>query len=160
VQEVINWSSIMPQSLTKNLIHLIFSTKNRAPLIMDVIRPGLHDYAGGILRNLSSPALIMNSVADHIHVLFNLHRTKALADVVMELKRGTSKWMKEQGSQFAEFYWQNGYGAFSIGQSMIEDLSKYIQNQAEHHQKLTFQEEFRRFLKQYEVEFDERYVWD
>jgi REP element-mobilizing transposase RayT len=89
----------MSQSLAKNLIHLVFSTKNRASLITDDIRPELHKYAGGILRDLSCPALIMNSVGDHIHVLFNLHRTKALSDVIMELKRGTSVWMKEQGSE-------------------------------------------------------------
>ncbi len=150
----------MPQSLAKNLIHLIFSTKNRFPLITDVVRPELHKYAGGILRDLASPALIMNSVADHMHVLFNLHRTKALSEVVMELKRGTSKWMKEQREAFAEFYWQSGFGAFSIGQSMVPDLSNYIETQAEHHKARTYQEEFREFLVRYDVEFDERYVWD
>jgi putative transposase len=150
----------MPQSLAKNLIHLIFSTKNRSPLIAEHIRAGLHEYSGGILRDLQSPAILMNSVADHIHVLFNLHRTKALSDVVMELKRGTSLWMKEQGPEFADFYWQSGFGAFSIGQSMVGDVSEYIEKQAEGHRKLTFQVEFRRFLKRYEVEFDQRYVWD
>jgi len=150
----------MSQSLAKNLIHLVFSTKNRASLITDDIRPELHKYAGGILRDLSCPALIMNSVGDHIHVLFNLHRTKALSDVVMELKRGTSVWMKEQGTAFADFYWQNGYGAFSIGQSMVADVTNYIENQAEHHRKQTFQQEFRLFLERYEIEWDERYVWD
>jgi REP element-mobilizing transposase RayT len=160
VQEGVYRSSTMSQSLAKNLIHLIFSTKNRDSLITDAIRPELHKYAGGILSDLTSPPLMMNSVADHIHVLFNLHRTKSLADVVMELKRGTSKWMKEQGPDFADFYWQNGYGAFSIGQSMVDDVIKYIENQAIHHRKLTFQEEFRQFLVRYEVEFDERYVWD
>jgi len=150
----------MPQSLAKNLIHLIFSTKNRDPLITEPVRPDLHQYAAGILHDLKSPALMINSVADHIHVLFNLHRTKSLANVVMELKRGTSIWMKEQGLEFAEFYWQNGYGAFSIGQSMVETVVKYIENQAEHHAKRPFQYEFREFLKRYDMEFDEEYVWD
>ncbi len=148
----------MPQSLAKNLIHLIFSTKNRASFITDAVRPELHKYAGGILRDLGSPSL-MNSVADHMHVLFNLHRTKALSEVVMELKRGTSKWMKEQGPAFADFFWQNGYGAFSIGQSMIPDLSRVHRNAGRASQG-AFQEEFREFLVRYDVEFDERYVWD
>jgi REP element-mobilizing transposase RayT len=150
----------MPQSLAKNLIHLVFSTKDRRPLIDDAVRENLHNYAGGILRDLESPALLMNSVSDHIHVLFNLHRTKALSDVVMELKRGTSQWMKEQGPQHASFYWQSGFGAFSVSQSNVKAVEEYIAKQAEHHAVKTFQEEFRDLLKRYEVEFDERYVWD
>ena len=148
------------QSLARNLIHLIFSTKNRAQLLTESIRVNLHEYASGILRDLDSPALIMNSVTDHIHVLLNLHRTKALADVVMELKRGTSRWIKQHGPELADFYWQNGYGAFSIGQSMVKIVRRYIKNQAEHHKKVSFQDELRGFLKRYEIEFDERYLWD
>jgi REP element-mobilizing transposase RayT len=102
----------------------------------------------------------MNSVADHVHVLFNLHRTKALADVVMELKRGSSKWMKTKGSLFAAFQWQGGYGAFSVSQSSVPEVRDYILGQAEHHKKVSFQDEFRAFLRRYEIEFDERYVWD
>ncbi len=150
----------MPQSLAKNLIHLVFSTKERRPLLEDTVRQELHNYAGGILKDLDSPAIIMNSVPDHVHILFNLHRTKALADVVMETKRGTSKWIKTKGNQFTLFQWQNGYGAFSISQSAVDDVLAYIRNQAEHHRKVSFQDEFRTFLKRYEIEFDERYVWD
>ena len=109
----------MPQSLAKNLIHLVFSTKERRPGLEDAVRQELHNYASGILKDLDSPAIIMNSVPDHVHILFNLHRTKALADVVMETKRGTSKWIKTKGNQFALFQWQNGYGAFSISQSAV-----------------------------------------
>ena len=150
----------MPQSLAKNLIHLVFSTKERWPLLEDAVRQELHNYAAGILKDLDSPAIIMNSVPDHVHILFNLHRTKALADVVMETKRGTSKWIKTKGNQFAFFQWQNGYGAFSISQSAVGDVREYIRNQTEHHRKVSFQDEFRIFLKRYEIEFDERYVWD
>lgn len=150
----------MPQSLAKNLIHLVFSTKERRPFLEDAIRQEFHNYAAGILKDLDSPAIIMNSVPDHVHILFNLHRTKALADVVMETKRGTSKWIKTKGNQFALFQWQNGYGAFSISQSAVRDVTEYIRNQEEHHRKVTFQDEFRTFLKRYEIEFDERYVWD
>ncbi len=141
-------------------MHLVFSTKERRPLLEDTVRQELHNYAGGILKDLDSPAIIMNSVPDHVHILFNLHRTKALADVVMETKRGTSKWIKTKGNQFALFQWQNGYGAFSISQSAVSEVTEYIRNQAGHHRRVSFQDEFRTFLKRYEIEFDERYVWD
>ena len=150
----------MSQSLAKNLIHLVFSTKDRRPLMDDTVRVEFHKYSAGILRDLNSPALLMNSVNDHIHVLFNLHRTKALSDVVMELKRGTSKWLKEQGPQYQSFYWQAGFGAFSVSQSGIESVTDYIAKQAEHHRERTFQDEFRALLIRHEIEFDERYVWD
>ena len=150
----------MPQSLAKNLVHLVFSTKERRPWLEDTIREDLHRYVCGILKDLESPALAVNSVADHVHLLFSLHRTKALADVAMEVKRGTSKWIKTKGPQFAGFHWQAGYGAFSVSQSAVAEVEDYIRKQAEHHQKLTFQDEFRRFLQRYEIEFDERYVWD
>jgi REP element-mobilizing transposase RayT len=150
----------MPQSLVKNLVHLVFSTKHREAVLTDTVRPELHAYMGGILRDLDSPVLAINSMADHVHLLINLHKTRALADVVMELKRGSSKWLKTRGERFAEFRWQNGYGAFSIGQSTVEEVKAYVANQAEHHRVRTFQEEFRTLLKKYEIEFDERYVWD
>ena len=151
----------MSQSLAKNLIHLVFSTKDRQPIIGDDVRSNLHAYAGGILRDLNSPSLLMNSVQDHIHVLFNLHKTKALADVIMEFKRATSIWMKEQDPQkYGAFYWQAGYGAFSVSQSAVETVRQYIANQAQHHSRQTFQDEFRELLRRHEIEFDERYVWD
>ena len=150
----------MSQSLAKNLIHLVFSTKDRMPSIQDEFRADLHDYAGGILRDLDSPALLMNSVADHIHVLFNLHKTKALSDVIMELKRGTSIWVKEQKPRYGHFYWQAGYGAFSVSQSAVETVKKYIANQEAHHSRRTFQDELRTLLNRHEIPFDERYVWE
>jgi putative transposase len=150
----------MPQSLAKNLIHLVFSTKERRPFLEKAVREESHRYAAGILRDLESSALIINSMPDHVHILFNLHRTKSLADVVMETKRGTSKWIKTKGPQFAMFQWQNGYGAFSISQSAVGEVTNYISDQVEHHRMMTFQEEFRKFLQRYEIEYDERYVWD
>ena len=123
----------MSQSLAKNLIHLVFSTKDRMPILHDDIRADLHDYAGGILRDLDSPALLMNSVTDHIHVLFNLYKTKALSDVIMELKRGTSIWIKEQNPKYKDFYWQAGYGAFSVSQSAVEKVKEYIDDQKKRH---------------------------
>ncbi len=150
----------MSQSLVKNLVHLIFSTKHREPVITDTVRPDLHAYMAGILQDLHSPALTINSIPDHIHVLFSLDKDQALTKVIMELKRGSSKWIKTQGAAFRQFHWQRGYGAFSISQSAVEETKNYIAGQEDHHRRKSFQEEFRAFLRRYEVEYDERYVWD
>ena len=149
----------MPQSLSKVLVHLIFSTKYREPLIGPEIRPRLHAYIVGILDNLKSPSLQTGGVADHVHILFLLGRTISQAELVEEVKRSSSKWMKAEGS-VPGFSWQAGYGAFSIGESQADTVIHYIQNQEEHHRKVTFQEEFRKFLEKYKVTYDERYVWD
>jgi len=150
----------MSQSIVKNLVHLIFSTKHRERTITDAVRPHLHAYMAGILDDLDSPALTINSVPDHVHILLNLDKDRMLSKVVMELKRGSSKWIKKQAATFRQFYWQSGYGGFSIGQSSVNQVTAYIAAQAKHHRKKTFQEEFRGFLQRYEVEYDERYVWD
>jgi REP element-mobilizing transposase RayT len=150
----------MSQSLTKNLFHLIFSTKSREPLITDAIRPDLHSYMGAILRQWESPAILMNSVADHVHILFCLSKNHALKTVVEEVKKGSSKWIKTKGPEFRDFYWQAGYGAFSVSQSGVAAVCKYIEMQAQHHRKITFQDELRAFLRKHRVEYDERYVWD
>ncbi len=150
----------MSQSLAKNILHLIFSTKNREPLLTASIRRALHPYLGGILRQWESPAILMNSVADHIHILFCLSKNHALKDVVEEVKKGSSKWIKGRGQEFASFFWQAGYGAFSVSQSNVPSVKRYISNQEAHHKKVGFQEEFRTFLTRYGIEYDERYVWD
>jgi len=150
----------MPQSLAKNLIHLVFSTKNREPVLTESVRVPLCAYASGVLRDLDSPALAVNAWRDHVHILFTLSKNHSLSHVIMEVKRETSKWIKTQGTAFAIFHWQNGYGAFSIGQSGVEEVKTYIGNQAKHHRVTTFDEEFRSLLKRYQVEFDERYLWD
>ena len=150
----------MSQSLAKNILHLIFSTKKREPLLTAGIRPALHSYLGGILRQWDSPSILMNSVADHIHILFCLSKNHALKDVVEQVKKGSSKWIKGQGQELAGFFWQAGYGAFSVSQSNVPSVRRYISNQEAHHKKLGFQDEFRTFLRRYEIEYDERYVWD
>jgi putative transposase len=150
----------MPQSLARNLIHLVFSTKNREPVLAEAVRLPLCAYASAVLRELDSHVIAMNAWRDHVHILFTLSKNHSLAQVVMEVKRATSKWIKTQGTGFAKFHWQSGYGAFSIGQSGVEEVKTYIANQAEHHRVKSFEEEFRSFLKRYEIEFDERYVWD
>lgn len=148
----------MPQSLTNILIHVIWSTKERRPLISDGVREGLHGYLAGILKNLESPALIINSVADHVHVLCQLSKNLAASKLVEEIKRSSSKWMKENG--VGEFAWQSGYGLFSVSQSGVDAVREYIHGQPEHHKKRNFKDEFREFCKKYNVALDERYVWD
>ena len=106
----------MPQSLTKNAIHLIFSTKDRRAYLSDEIRPSLHSYMATVLKNMNSPAIVINSVADHVHVLFLLHRTMSLSKAVGELKQSSSKWLKTQSPQLDHFSWQAGYGAFSVSE--------------------------------------------
>jgi putative transposase len=121
----------MPQSLAVVLIHLVFSTKNRQPWILPEIEPELHPYMATVFRSLDSPTLTINGTSNHVHVLFRLGRKIALAKVVEEIKTSSSKWIKTKGPDYQDFYWQNGYGAFSIGQSGVESLKKYIANQKE-----------------------------
>ena len=151
----------MAQSLTQIYLHIVFSTKNRAPFLSD---PGLrvrtHAYLAKTCHNLGSPSLIVGGVADHVHVLCRLGKTISISELVRELKRESSKWLKEQSPELASFYWQNGYGAFSVSPGHVEQLKIYIANQEAHHRTETFQDEFRRLLKLYEIEYDEQYVWD
>ena len=149
----------MGQSLAKNLIHLIFSTKERRPCLDDAVREPFHAYIAGVLKEQESPCLAINSVADHVHVLFFLNKNAALAQVIMQAKKGSSRWIKTQGPRQADFGWQNGHGAFSVSQSNVEGVRQYIANQGEHHRKVTYQEELRVFFKRHEIEYDERYVW-
>lgn len=150
----------MPQSLAQILVHLIFSTKNREPLLSDDIRPELHCYMATILKGMDSSAILINSVEDHAHILFHLSKNRALCDVIETVKKDSSKWIKTKGRTFRNFHWQSGYGAFSVSQSNVAQVVRYIEKQKEHHRRRTFQEEFRAFLKRYQIPYDERYVWD
>jgi len=151
----------MPQSLSKVLAHVIFSTKDRRPFLRDkAIREELHRYLGGILNQLDCPPIIVGGVADHVHFLCGLSRTSSAADMVKEVKRGSSLWLKTMSPDLADFNWQNGYGIFSIGFSQIESVRNYIVGQEEHHRRVSFQDEFRSLLGRYAIQFDERYVWD
>jgi len=149
----------MSQSLVKNLIHLTFSTKDREPFLARAVREGLNRYMTGISKDLDSPMLAVNSVWDHTHLLLNLSKNQALAEVVMEVKRGSSKWLKTQGPEFSRFHWQGGYAGFSIGQSGVAQVKSYIASQEAHHRVKTFQEELRSLLSRYEITFDERFLW-
>jgi REP element-mobilizing transposase RayT len=150
----------MSQSLAKNLIHLVFSTKHRERTLLPEVRPELHAYLAAALARIQSPAVVINSVWDHVHILFNLHRTQALSHAVMEVKRSSSRWLKGKHWTLKEFRWQDGYGAFSVSQSGLADVKRYIETQEEHHRLKTFQDEFRQFLKRYEIDYDESHVWD
>ncbi len=150
----------MPQSLSNILLHIVFSTKNRIDLIQPEIEKDLHAYMATIFSNESCPILIINGTSNHIHALCRLERTVTVAHLLEMVKKGSSKWIKTQGNEFADFAWQAGYGAFSIGASNIEALKHYIQNQKQHHQTLSFEDEYRALLKKYNIEFDEKYMWD
>ncbi len=150
----------MPQSFSDVLIHLIFSTKNRYRFITPAVESELYAYICGIARELGCPILKIGGDSDYVHILFKLSRTETIAHFVEMVKKRSSKWIKSKGDSFKAFRWQAGYGAFSMGQKNVEHLIQYIEGQKTHHKTITFQEEYRRFLKAYGLDYDERYVWD
>ena len=150
----------MPQSLSFLLIHVVFSTKNRALVLGRTIRPTLHAYLATVARNADCECYRVGGTDDHVHLAVRLSRTITVANLVEKLKTSSSKWIKTQSPELASFSWQRGYGAFSVGPANLDDLRRYIDNQEEHHRVRTFQEEYRSFLVKYGIEFEERYVWD
>jgi len=140
------------------VIHLIFSTKARQPLITPEIRPDLFAYLGGIVREMRGTAIIVGGAADHVHMLIRIRPAQAPADIARVVKTNSSRWVHEKWNR--QFAWQNGYGAFSVSESNVPAVSRYIATQEEHHKKLTFQQEFVVFLKKNKVPYDERYIWD
>ena len=151
----------MSQSLSRIWTHLIFSTKDRFPFLSDEqLRRDVHAYLATVLRSHDCETLIVNGTADHVHALFALSRKHALSTIVKEIKRTSSAWIKERSPTLRKFHWQNGYGAFSVSQSHVDRVCRYIEEQEQHHQKRTFKDEYRKFLETYKIAFDERYVWD
>jgi REP element-mobilizing transposase RayT len=150
----------MPQSLSAVYIHLVFSTKDRRPLLRDDIQEPLHAQLGGISKTLQCPPLIVGGVEDHVHMLCRFGRTITQAEWVKELKRVSNLWLQKQGPAFCDFEWQGGYADFSVSASNIEQVKRYIAGQKEHHRRISFQDEMRALLQKHEIEFDERYVWD
>jgi putative transposase len=151
----------MPQSLSNVLVHIVFSTKHRRPFLeTPELRGVMAGYMVGILRNIKCPSLIVGVVADHVHILCSLHRTVTIAQLVEEVKTSSSIRIKQEGPALTDFHWQNGYGAFSVSPSNVEQVKTYIADQEEHHRKMTFQEEYRKILERHGIEYDERYVWD
>ncbi len=150
----------MGQTLVKNYIQIIFSTRHRQPFILESIEEELFAYLGGVCNNLECQSIKVGGYLDHVHILCMLSKKIALMELLEEIKSHSSKWIKTKGEKFANFYWQGGYGAFSVKASEIDSMIKYIANQKQHHMKKTFQEEYREILKTFNVEYDERYVWD
>jgi putative transposase len=146
----------MAHSYTRNHIHLVFSTKERRNTISKELRPRLWAYLGGICKNHEMIALAIGGTENHIHILFHLSPMLALAKAVQLLKGNSSKWIGEQGIEFA---WQEGYGAFSVSSSNLEAVTRYIRNQEAHHRKYSFEDEFRSLLKKHGAEYDPRYIF-
>ena len=151
----------MPQSLAQIYLHIVFSTKDRRPVFSNLpFRQRVHQYLMATCRNLGCPPITVDGVADHVHILCHMGRTTTVADLIRDLKRESSKWIKEELSTAPDFHWQLGYGVFSISPSHVPLVKKYIDTQEEHHQTVTFQEEFRQLLTKYGIVCDEKYLWD
>jgi len=150
----------MPQSLSKVIFHIIFSTKDRQPLLDSNVRPRMHGYAATICRDLGAELVHVGGMADHVHIVITLPRTLSQAQLIEQIKKTSSKWIKTLDTRYRGFSWQRGYGAFSVSSSQLEAVLQYIKGQPEHHRTRTFQEEYRELLCKHGVDFDERYVWD
>ncbi len=149
----------MAQTLTKLLFHVVFSTKDRLPVIDAELKSDLLAYIGGIVRESRGSLLAANAAADHIHLLLRLPPTLALADILRVVKTNSSRWVHETRRLRRRFQWQAGYGAFSVSQSNVTEVVRYIQTQEQHHRRISFQAELRAFLKRHGIEYDERYIW-
>lgn len=151
----------MGQSLVQIYVHLVFSTKNRVPFLEDLeFRARVHAYLAKAVTDQGCPAIEVGGVADHIHCLCRLGKQRDVSTLIAEMKRESSKWIKENSPKLSGFYWQSGYGAFSISPNHVDRLIQYIRNQERHHKKESFQDEFRRLCRIYGVPVDERYAWD
>lgn len=150
----------MPQSLVKNYIHITFSTKRRYPFIDNGIKEELFSYLGGICKNLECNPIIVGGHEDHVHILCLLSRKIPLMKLIEELKTHSSKWIKTKGQQYQKFYWQNGYGGFSVNYMQTGVVENYISKQDDHHKKISFKDEYLGFLKKYKINYNEKYVWD
>ena len=146
----------MPQSFSQIYVHLIFSTKDRRRTIVPELRPRLHAYLAEVLRNLGSAYVVVGGPEDHVHLLFDLGKKLSATEVVEQIKRESSKFVKTLDADYQDFYWQRGYGAFSVGPIHKAEVVKYIEGQEEHHRRMSFQEEFRAFLVKYGIPFDVR----
>ncbi|WP_146849387.1 transposase [Brevifollis gellanilyticus] len=151
----------MPQSIARALIHTVFSTKGREPVFHETaFRSEVHAYLGGCAKSLDCLPLQVGGVADHVHLITTLSRTIAIAEFVKEVKRVSTNWIQERGGLLRQFHWQSGYGCFSVSESKVADVIRYIENQPEHHRKVTFQDEYRELLRRHGQSWDEAYVWD
>ena len=150
----------MPQSLHYKYGHLIFSTKSREPSITAEIEPRLFEYMGGIVRGLGASTIEINGTENHVHLLIRESKSVSDQDFMSQLKGDSSRWVNQTFPNGSRFSWQGGYGWFSVSPADVDPAAAYVRQQKEHHQTATFEDEFRRFLKKYGVEHDERYLWD
>jgi REP element-mobilizing transposase RayT len=150
----------MPQSLSKVFVHIIFSTKDREPWLDSDVRTRMHAYLATICRDLGADFVRVGGVSDHVHIVTTLSRTLSQAQLIEQIKKTFSKWIKTVDARYRGFTWQRGYGAFSVNPSQLESVRRYIDGQQEHHRTRTFQEEYRDLLRKHGVDFDECYVWD
>ncbi|MBZ9627764.1 IS200/IS605 family transposase [Psychroflexus sp. CAK57W] len=150
----------MGQSLVKNYIHIVFSTKYRKHLIDEEIQEELFAYLGGVCNQLECYPIKIGGYTNHVHILCKLSQKVLLMTLLNKLKSNSSKWIKTKGKRYSQFYWQDGYGAFSVNPSQVGIVINYIANQKQHHKMKTFKSEYRAFLHKYNVDYDERYVWD
>jgi len=150
----------MAQSLSKVLLHIIFSTKNREPWLDSNVRPRMHAYLATICRDAGADFVRVGGVSDHVHIMTTLARTLSQAQLIEEIKKASSKWVKALDARYRGFFWQRGYAAFSVSPSQPDSVLEYVNKQQEHHRTRTFQEEYRELLRKHGVDFDERFVWD
>jgi REP element-mobilizing transposase RayT len=150
----------MPQSLSNLLVHLVFSTKGRDPLIVDAERRDLHAYLAGTARGCKCECFRVGGTDDHVHMAIRLHQTQCMSKLVEAVKSSSSLWIKTASPDMRDFAWQRGYGALSVSAPDLDRLVGYIDRQADHHKRVSFQDEFRAILREHGMEFDERYVWD
>jgi len=148
----------MSQSFVQIYVHIVFHTKNNVNLIREDIKNELFSYLGGILKNYKSIPLQIGGTSDHVHILCTLPKTMAIADLVEEVKKSSSKWIKTKGLHYKDFYWQDGYGGFSVSNSVVETLKRYILNQKKHHEKVPFIDEYKSLLEEYGIPFEDRYL--
>ena len=150
----------MAQSLSKVVLHIIFSTKDRESWLDSDVRPRMHAYLAAVCRDLGAQLVRVGGVADHVHIVTTLPRTLSQAQMIERIKKVSSKWIKTLDARYRGFFWQRGYGAFSVSPSQLEAVMQYVDTQQEHHRTRTFQEEYRELLHKHGLDFDERYVWD
>ena len=150
----------MPQSLSSLVVHIVFSTKNREMVLDESVRSELERYTAGVVRNKGGLLLAISVMLDHVHLLLELPRTESASAILRDIKTGTSRWLRGQSPLFESFRWQRGYAIFSVSRSARKKVERYIVNQAEHHKRLTFMDEYVRMLRGHHLDFDERYLWD
>jgi putative transposase len=150
----------MPQSLSKVILHVVFSTKERHPWIERTVRSRLHTYLATVCRDMGADLVVIGGAADHVHIITTLPRTVSQAELVERIKKTSSKWIKSLDLRYRGFFWQRGYSAFSVSASQLGSVVRYVETQENHHRIRTFKEEYREMLKKHGIAFDERFVWD